>query len=103
MSFDERKKKVLDALGDSAQDFSPKGGLDAPIEGFVNWINAQPDWCTTSSCSGRITLYRCGIGGIRASRWTRRAARGAAEASSCTAASGVLPPSSPGSPGPAQA
>lgn len=60
LSFDERKKRVLDALGDAAQDFSPKGGLDAPIEDFINWVNAQPDWCTTSSCSGRITLYRCG-------------------------------------------
>lgn len=59
--FDERKSRVLAALcGDSPQDFSPKGGLDAPIEDLVNWVNAQPDWCTTSSCSGRITLYRHG-------------------------------------------
>ena len=56
--FDDRKARVLAGLADEAPDNSPKGGLDAPLEELVGWINSQPDWCTTSSCSGRITLYR---------------------------------------------
>lgn len=85
LSFDERKQRVLAALGDPvANDFSPKGGLDAPIEELVNWVNAQPDWCTTSSCSGRITLYR--FANKRAPRPAGSPARDAFRASTPAAA-----------------
>ena len=56
--FDARKRRVLAALGSGEVDRSPKGGVDAPLAELIDWINAQPDWCTTSSCSGRISLYR---------------------------------------------
>ncbi|HII29457.1 hypothetical protein COT48_01230 [Candidatus Woesearchaeota archaeon CG08_land_8_20_14_0_20_47_9] len=42
------------------QDKSKKGSIDNPISGIVNYINKLPDYFTTSSCSGRIVLFRAG-------------------------------------------
>jgi tRNA wybutosine-synthesizing protein 3 len=57
MSFDAAKTSLLDKLA-AGVDFSPKGSIDAPIVQLVDFINDLPDFVTTSSCSGRISVYR---------------------------------------------
>ena len=56
MRFAEQKAKILADLG-RARDRSPKGSLDEPIRCLVNDINRHADYVTTSSCSGRISLF----------------------------------------------
>ena len=53
MSFADRKARILAEV-----DRSPKGSWDARIVALLNWINDQPGIVTTSSCSGRVALYR---------------------------------------------
>ena len=53
MSFADRKARILAEI-----DRSPKGSWDARIVALLNWINDQPGIVTTSSCSGRVALYR---------------------------------------------
>ena len=38
-------------------DKSRKGSVDAPIEGLIELINSRGDVYTTSSCSGRISVF----------------------------------------------
>lgn len=33
-----------------------KGGVDIPVADLVEFLNALPDYVTTSSCSGRIAI-----------------------------------------------
>jgi tRNA wybutosine-synthesizing protein 3 len=65
-AFDSRKACAL-----GAADASPKGSIDAPIAAHVSWLNSScPDWCTTSSCSGRVTLYAHAPGGVtKGGKW----------------------------------
>lgn len=49
--FMQQKEQCL-----SGVDLSRKGSVDAPILDLVNFINAQPDFFTTSSCSGRTIV-----------------------------------------------
>lgn len=51
MTFEIDKKNAL-----SREDKSRAGKIDEPIVELVNKVNADPDYYTTSSCSGRITL-----------------------------------------------
>lgn len=55
--FDARKARALAELESGERDRSRKGGLDAPIASLVKDINASQDLFTTSSCSGRISLF----------------------------------------------
>lgn len=55
--FDGQKDAILRNLKEGI-DLSPKGCIDAPIADLVNCLNSLPDYCTTSSCSGRISCYR---------------------------------------------
>ena len=56
--FDAAKRDMLQSLQDGI-DFSPKGSIDAPVVDLVNFINDHlGDFVTTSSCSGRISVYR---------------------------------------------
>ena len=56
--FDKRKRAALQALVNACEhDKSPKGSVDEPIQGLVDLINAHNDYSTTSSCSGRISLF----------------------------------------------
>jgi tRNA wybutosine-synthesizing protein 3 len=57
MSFDIAKSSLLDKLT-AGVDFSPKGSIDAPVIELVDFINDLPDYVTTSSCSGRISVFR---------------------------------------------
>lgn len=50
--FASWKKQAL-----SGVDFSRKGSIDEAILDLVAFINIQPDYFTTSSCSGRIILF----------------------------------------------
>ena len=67
--FDARKAAVLAALRSEEPDKSPKGGLDAPCAALVTWLNAQHDVCTTSSCSGRVSLFAHAPGRAKGGRW----------------------------------
>lgn len=53
MPFQNQKKTFL-----SKKDKSRKGGVDKKIRKLVNIINKNPNYCTTSSCSGRIVLLK---------------------------------------------
>ncbi|MFP4523552.1 MAG: tRNA wybutosine-synthesizing 3 family protein [Candidatus Woesearchaeota archaeon] len=57
MNFDEQKQKYLDAL--YKPDKSKKGGVDKRVSTLIDEINKHPDYYTTSSCSGRISLFTC--------------------------------------------
>ena len=51
-SFEVCKRNALSKL-----DKSPKGSLDEPTAPLVHDINRHPDYVTTSSCSGRVSLF----------------------------------------------
>lgn len=55
--FDSRKQQVLTALLQCEGDRSRKGSVDAPIVDLVSSINEHNDMYTTSSCSGRVTVF----------------------------------------------
>jgi len=52
MAFLNEKKTFLSKL-----DKSKKGSLDEKIIPLLSTINSKPQYYTTSSCSGRITLF----------------------------------------------
>ncbi|KAJ7557692.1 hypothetical protein O6H91_04G005500 [Diphasiastrum complanatum] len=58
MAFDARKNRMLCDLAAEHGDRSRKGEVDAPIVHLINRINLHPHFFTTSSCSGRITLFQ---------------------------------------------
>lgn len=74
LNFEVCKRNTLGKL-----DKSPKGSLDPPIEALVHKINAHRDFCTTSSCSGRVSLYASAV---------PAAVQGGGAAASCTPVSG---------------
>jgi len=49
--FNKEKEKIL-----TRADMSKKGQVDEEIRNIVELINEKKDFCTTSSCAGRITL-----------------------------------------------
>ena len=58
--FESRKQKILeqlDAPDGEYHDLSPKGSVDAPIRDLIGEINAFDGIVTTSSCSGRISIF----------------------------------------------
>lgn len=57
MDFDARKLRVLEALASDERDKSRAGGVDAPIADLIARINLHPFFFTTSSCSGRISIF----------------------------------------------
>lgn len=65
MAFAAKKAQILQSLSQSAEDYSdlsPKGSVDEPIRELINEINAYDDLVTTSSCSGRISVFLEGSG-----------------------------------------
>jgi tRNA wybutosine-synthesizing protein 3 len=56
-AFQQRKTQVLSSLYDPGSDKSRKGSIDAPIADLVDMINKLPDVYTTSSCSGRTSVF----------------------------------------------
>jgi tRNA wybutosine-synthesizing protein 3 len=70
--FGARKHKILeqlDAPDGEYHDLSPKGSIDAPIRDLIGEINGLEGLVTTSSCSGRISVFlegrRAGPDGAR--------------------------------------
>lgn len=58
MDFDEQKRRYLSALTkEDYSDKSKKGSVDIQILPLLSSINSHPDYYTTSSCAGRITLF----------------------------------------------
>jgi tRNA wybutosine-synthesizing protein 3 len=58
--FDTRKRTILeqlDAPDEEYHDLSPKGSIDAPIRPLISSINSYKGLVTTSSCSGRISVF----------------------------------------------
>eukprot|EP00516_Mucochytrium_quahogii_P006902 CAMPEP_0203744342 /NCGR_PEP_ID=MMETSP0098-20131031/449_1 /ASSEMBLY_ACC=CAM_ASM_000208 /TAXON_ID=96639 /ORGANISM=" , Strain NY0313808BC1" /LENGTH=1459 /DNA_ID=CAMNT_0050631839 /DNA_START=263 /DNA_END=4643 /DNA_ORIENTATION=- len=56
--FDLFKNDIVSSLGAlEYSDKSPKGSLDVDIIELVKDINAHPNYVTTSSCSGRVSLF----------------------------------------------
>ncbi|KAH6618738.1 methyltransferase TYW3-domain-containing protein [Boeremia exigua] len=58
--FEARKQNILeqlDAPDGEYHDLSPKGSIDAPIRDLISEINAIDGIVTTSSCSGRISVF----------------------------------------------
>lgn len=56
--FDARKRHILSTITpDAGPDRSPKGYVDAPLLPLLELINAQADYISTSSCSGRVVVY----------------------------------------------
>lgn len=58
--FAARKQKILAQLDTPDADYhdlSPKGSIDAPIRGLIGEINRLEGFVTTSSCSGRISVF----------------------------------------------
>ncbi|KAG2492264.1 hypothetical protein HYH03_009504 [Edaphochlamys debaryana] len=56
-AFEQRRAVVLAGLQAECGDKSRKGSVDAPIASLVARINAHPGVYTTSSCSGRISVF----------------------------------------------
>ena len=56
-SFEARKQAVLESLASDARDKSRAGGVDAPIADLIHRINQHPFFFTTSSCSGRVSIF----------------------------------------------
>ncbi|CAH6723362.1 tRNA wybutosine-synthesizing protein 3 [[Candida] jaroonii] len=62
--FDQKKQLILKEIGDDTsvtKDLSPKGSIDEPCIPIINLINAHPNMVTTSSCSGRVSVFIEGI------------------------------------------
>ncbi|KAF2830104.1 hypothetical protein CC86DRAFT_345062 [Ophiobolus disseminans] len=58
--FESRKRNILEQLGvpdGEYHDLSPKGSVDEPIRRLIGEINALEGLVTTSSCSGRISVF----------------------------------------------
>jgi tRNA wybutosine-synthesizing protein 3 len=58
--FETRKQKILEQLDTpdgEYHDLSPKGSVDAPIRDLIGEINSLEGLVTTSSCSGRISVF----------------------------------------------
>ncbi|PLW32717.1 hypothetical protein PCANC_19555 [Puccinia coronata f. sp. avenae] len=55
-NFDVERAQIAQNLAE-LKDKSTKGTIDEPIRPFLDLINAQPDWISTSTCSGRLVSY----------------------------------------------
>ena len=65
MTFSNEKKTFLEKL-----DKSKKGEIDEKIIPLLNMLNQNNDYYTTSSCSGRVYLWR-GSGKKNETQWLR--------------------------------
>ncbi|GAU18390.1 hypothetical protein TSUD_202790, partial [Trifolium subterraneum] len=75
MEFEKRKSATLTSLNSTESDKSPKGSLDTPIIPLINTLNKNPNYFTTSSCSGRISILSQPISPIP-SLQTKKKAKG---------------------------
>lgn len=62
--FDQKKSSILAEINSTladTPDLSPKGSIDEICIPIMNLINSHPDMVTTSSCSGRVSVFLEGI------------------------------------------
>lgn len=55
--FDQKKASILASIDSEKPDFSPKGDIDVLCMPIIDLINSHQDMVTTSSCSGRISIF----------------------------------------------
>ena len=58
--YEDRRQHVLKQIQLGVTDKSPKGFIDDPIYDLITYINSLDGIYTTSSCSGRITVFEEG-------------------------------------------
>ncbi|CUS20716.1 LAQU0S01e13014g1_1 [Lachancea quebecensis] len=56
-AFQQKKEHILAEIKSSSLDLSPKGTIDELCFPIMNLINAHMDMVTTSSCSGRLSVF----------------------------------------------
>lgn len=64
-AFREKKRRILEDLAAPTEeytDLSPKGSVDEGVRELCDEINRLDGYVTTSSCAGRIAVYRDGPG-----------------------------------------
>lgn len=62
--FDQKKESILKEIASTNggnKDLSPKGSIDERCIPIMNLINSHNDMVTTSSCSGRVSVFIEGI------------------------------------------
>lgn len=65
--FDQKKKSILTEIGATDEitpDASPKGTIDDFCIPIIHLINSNKDMVTTSSCSGRVSVFLEGMKNI---------------------------------------
>ncbi|KAF3987226.1 hypothetical protein FT663_04047 [Candidozyma haemuli var. vulneris] len=63
-AFNQKKASILQEIGGNSSDSpdaSPKGTIDSLCLPIIEVINSHPDMVTTSSCSGRVSVFLEGI------------------------------------------
>lgn len=58
--FEQKKQHILNGLNltnEGSPDTSPKGSIDLKCLPIINLINSKKNMVTTSSCSGRVSVY----------------------------------------------
>lgn len=55
--FDQKKNAILEGINSLEPDLSPKGSIDHLCLPIMDLINSHKDMVTTSSCSGRISVF----------------------------------------------
>lgn len=56
-AFDQKKASILKEINSIQPDLSPKGTIDELCIPIMNLINSDNNMVTTSSCSGRISVF----------------------------------------------
>ncbi|CCX07796.1 methyltransferase TYW3-domain-containing protein [Pyronema domesticum] len=64
-TFDARKARILAGIASPGPDASPKGSIDTHVIPLINRLNSHADVVTTSSCSGRISVFLEGAKKLR--------------------------------------
>lgn len=62
--FDQKKDSILreiNSTNNGVKDLSPKGSIDTKCIPIIELINSNNDMVTTSSCSGRVSVFIEGI------------------------------------------
>lgn len=56
-SFNQKKASILQEIQSTSVDLSPKGTIDELCLPIIDLINSHKDMVTTSSCSGRVSVF----------------------------------------------
>ncbi|CAI4061863.1 tRNA methyltransferase TYW3 SKDI_07G2060 [Saccharomyces kudriavzevii IFO 1802] len=56
-AFEQKKRAILNEIGSAQPDLSPKGTIDELCLPIIDLINTSADMVTTSSCSGRVSVF----------------------------------------------